>query len=376
MPWFTFKEGPFLQFSAGDLVITSPYREWDESSYSSVQKRARPSNLAAASSMTNYSRETVSNRRGMFAAGTLGARPINLVGSVNASPASYSKTALAARDEAASKLRLHLKDQVWNAATTFGEFGQTLKFFHDATKDLLATYRLARKGDLLGLSEYYRSYDMHGRRRKPVYKRVADRWLQWRYAVRPLLSDLDAVLIEFYRSGAHPRVSRTTGKGAQVQQDSSSWQTSWGMATRGRLGKVECRYTVTYTLNPSVHSWKRLGLTNAVALAWELTPGSFLLDWILPVGQWLNGLDADVGITSESVTFATKYDIHEEIFINGGRSTSDCRSYVRSLTGIPSQPAPVWRVADYDLKSRMADVLALIVQQVPRTGQRPPGLRL
>lgn len=368
MPWSTYKEGPFLQFIAGKELITSPYRAWDEASFSSVQKRKRPAVLSAPSSMTFHSRSSLRNDRGMFAAGTLGSRPINLVGSVSASSSRYSKAEKSATDQAASKLRLRLKDQTWNAATTFGELGETLSFFVGAAKDLRQTYRLAAKGDLLGLSEFYRSYDMHGRRRKPPYKRVADRWLQWRYAVRPLAADLQDVLTEFYRSGATPRVSRSVGRGVEVTNNpnSSSWQTSWGVATLGGTATVTCRYVCTYTLKPALTSWKRLGLLNVPALLWELTPGSFLMDVVLPVGTWLNGLDADVGIEQVSTTKSVKFEIQEELYINGGRSTSTLREYYRLPTEIPSQPLPAWRVSDHDLKNRVADVLALLTQTVKR----------
>jgi hypothetical protein len=35
-----------------------------------------------------------------------------------------------------------------------------------------------------------------------------------------------------------------------------------------------------------------LGLTNPLAVAWELVPYSFVLDWVLPIGDWLSALDA------------------------------------------------------------------------------------
>jgi len=369
MPWSSSKTGPYLTFwvktdSFGNgYFVTSPYREWSEDSYSSVQKRKRPAVLSAPSSQTNYNRSYVRINRGMFYAGSLGGRPIPLVADPSAMSLNFASTEQSARDIAASKLRMHLKDQVWNAATTFGELHKTLEFFVDTAKDLLATYRLARKGDLLGLSEFYRQYDMYGRRRKPPYKRVANRWLQWRYAVRPLAYDLEDILTEFYLSGARPVVSRTVGKGKDTYTKSTTWATGYtGLATRGERAIVEAKYVCTYTLEPSLTSWKRLGLLNVPALLWELTPGSFLFDWVLPIGTWLNGLDADVGVNAVSTTLAVKYDLFDSIYVNGGQSTSTGKVYSRAIGGIPSQPAPVWRTADYDLKNRMVDVLALLTQ--------------
>lgn len=39
-----------------------------------------------------------------------------------------------------------------------------------------------------------------------------------------------------------------------------------------------------------------LGITNPLATAWELIPYSFVLDWVIGVGEYLNNLDALVGI--------------------------------------------------------------------------------
>jgi hypothetical protein len=38
-----------------------------------------------------------------------------------------------------------------------------------------------------------------------------------------------------------------------------------------------------------------LGLTNPLSLAWELTPWSFAIDWLFPVGQYFDNLDAALG---------------------------------------------------------------------------------
>jgi hypothetical protein len=41
----------------------------------------------------------------------------------------------------------------------------------------------------------------------------------------------------------------------------------------------------------------RAGLTNPLAIAWELVPYSFLIDWALPIGNVLEALDATTGLT-------------------------------------------------------------------------------
>lgn len=55
--------------------------------------------------------------------------------------------------------------------------------------------------------------------------------------------------------------------------------------------------TIFYKIeNPLVHLAQQLGLTNPFASAWELIPFSFLIDWVLSVGQALERLSALDGV--------------------------------------------------------------------------------
>lgn len=47
--------------------------------------------------------------------------------------------------------------------------------------------------------------------------------------------------------------------------------------------------------NTFLQAVTNVGLTNPLEVAWELVPFSFVLDWALPIGEWLSVLDADLG---------------------------------------------------------------------------------
>jgi hypothetical protein len=40
----------------------------------------------------------------------------------------------------------------------------------------------------------------------------------------------------------------------------------------------------------------QLGMANPLSLAWELLPYSFVVDWFLPIGQFLSSLDYALGL--------------------------------------------------------------------------------
>jgi hypothetical protein len=73
---------------------------------------------------------------------------------------------------------------------------------------------------------------------------------------------------------------------------------------------VKIRYVVYYQVNyPEMPSYTALGLTNPALLAWELVPFSFVLDWLLPIGDWLSSLDATVGLQFSDGSMSVKKDI-------------------------------------------------------------------
>lgn len=49
--------------------------------------------------------------------------------------------------------------------------------------------------------------------------------------------------------------------------------------------------------NPQLSQLQQLGLTNPALVAWELVPFSFVFDWFISVGQYLQGITALHGVT-------------------------------------------------------------------------------
>jgi hypothetical protein len=57
--------------------------------------------------------------------------------------------------------------------------------------------------------------------------------------------------------------------------------------------RVKARY---YVRNAGMKQLAQIGITNPALLVWELIPYSFVVDWMIPVGDWLSSLDALVGV--------------------------------------------------------------------------------
>jgi hypothetical protein len=114
-----------------------------------------------------------------------------------------------------------------------------------------------------------------------------------------------------------------------------------------------------------------LGLADPLSVAWELTPWSFVVDWFLPVGDYLNArgalrtikLDHIVNSTLsvvEASSFSTTNQNHR--IINGGFRDYLLVKMNRSIEPTISLPLPnVKPLSDALSFKRVANALALLV---------------
>jgi hypothetical protein len=133
------------------------------------------------------------------------------------------------------------------------------------------------------------------------YKNVPGRYLEWCYGVTPLLQDIDGSMQKIAEAQNLHRPLRLKVVGV-VQEEELDFLLSYIWTSSSITSpKVEwrCRRTklVRYSLCYDVPNWvlkdvSELGLSNPLLTLYELVPYSFVLDWVIPVGDWLNALDA------------------------------------------------------------------------------------
>lgn len=61
--------------------------------------------------------------------------------------------------------------------------------------------------------------------------------------------------------------------------------------------------------NANLAEFSSLGLINPLEIIWELVPYSFVVDWFLPVGNWLSSMTADAGFTFQGGSLSRKTDV-------------------------------------------------------------------
>jgi hypothetical protein len=138
-----------------------------------------------------------------------------------------------------------------------------------------------KRGNVAGA---FRELGVPARRSKPLKaKDVSGRWLEMQYGWRPLVD-------QAYEAGnalaavTGPRVLRYKANLAKTKEKDLS------ISPPGFSSMFLCsvRVQILAELSEDISIARSLGLTNPLAVAWEVVPYSFVVDWFLPVGSYLS----------------------------------------------------------------------------------------
>lgn len=144
-----------------------------------------------------------------------------------------------------------------------------------------------------------------GLRSSAFGKGLAAVYLTYMYGIRPLMQDIWEILkgLEFTAKTMPAKVIRSRVLDTSFTTASWSGRTS----TKWLEGKLErgIHNEVTYRIiNPGVFDASRYGLTSPLSLAWELVTLSFVADWFIGLGAFLNGIEQPLGV-QQSTYFET-----------------------------------------------------------------------
>lgn len=161
---------------------------------------------------------------------------------------------------------------------------------------------------------------------KPGNIRPAQAWLEMQYGWKPLLSDVyEAVEGSFRPESIYISSSAT-------ETESFSYNSDKNNATFIEAGcnfktRVNICAKVTVADRP-VSNMGQLGLLNPALLAWELLPYSFVVDWFIPIGGYLEAQTATAGlvVSDGSVTTTRSYDMRVQRVL-GRNYPSDYTSF-------------------------------------------------
>lgn len=184
-----------------------------------------------------------------------------------------------------------------NLAMLFIERKEALNMVASRAMQLYKAYRELRKGRfqkfLRALQIRPKARDKHRRWSRP--KDAASVWLEYWFGWAPTISDIGGVidiLQSPYRSGkkvvGSARSYVTLEGNAGMGTSTRKWQGQ---------GYVGARYQAYIEVeNPNLFRANQLGFINPALVVWELIPFSFIVDWFIPVGDFLSSFTDFVGL--------------------------------------------------------------------------------
>lgn len=211
------------------------------------------------------------------------------------------------RNLALIRARANLKGTDINLGVAWAEINRTADLVGSTTTRIAKSFRFLRRGQVRRAMS---TLGITSKRHEPRGNSVPSKWLELQYGWKPLVSDVYGACDAL--SKRHKDDWRVTAKGRATANATYSKTRQLDWAATGKHGgisvaRIERSAFVRIDALPSneaLISLASLGVTNPLLIAWELVPFSFVADWFVPVGSWLEGLDVmlgyDMAYTSDS----------------------------------------------------------------------------
>lgn len=235
------------------------------------------------------------NRYGTWRQFIVGEYP---VGSVNELPAVPSFDG-GLESRAIVKALSRLKEQSVNLAVAFAERAETTELLVGTLHGLAKAARSLRQGNLAGVMK---GLGLRGSTKMPRGQNFHQKWLELQYGWQPLYSDVFGAVQALHAADQNDKQRYAATVKAQVQNNGSINRSG----THESQPTVKCTSAVQwmegasvslsyYLRNPLIASLASLGITNPIEVLWERVPFSFVVDWFLPIGNYLSSMDAAYG---------------------------------------------------------------------------------
>lgn len=295
---------------------------------------------------------------------------------------------------ATGKLLNRMRGEGSNIANMFAERKQTVKSIENLFNTIVYTARdLKRKNVSSAIRRLFGDALSEVGKRKLARKLkgqdIANQWLSLQYGWLPLCSDIyGLVMKQHQREKTRPRTFRVSKELTQMSNSSG-----WGSSVSTGDGKVHGVFRTSSRVSYMIRAFPdavlaepaALGVTNPLVVAWEVTPWSFVVDWFLPIGDYLDQLTASHGwiFYDGAKSVLTKVDAVSvwswfNAYTSGGWDYTNAEGYEASgsyarfqrgtLTGFPSPKIP--RFKNPLTLGHLANAVALSAQLFGK--KRPP----
>lgn len=247
-------------------------------------------------------------------------------------PAEFSVIVNRLKAKGYDSLREKAKSQEINLLNAIGERRQTMSMLADTISRLASAISSARRGNLLKAA----------RKLFPTNsKELANDVLLINFGVKPFLSDIEGAAKHLARRQSQSPTSVIKAANKEVVRDVQMYTASNSILSRKLYVSKETEITVRHVMEIKIDDGttfeaNQLGLLNIPSTLWELTPWSFAIDWLIPIGDFLNKVDAFAGlsITRYHITTVIKQKVTVTCVHDGTVGAIGYQCYTSGTTGV------------------------------------------
>lgn len=277
-----------------------------------------------------------------------------------------------------TKLYAKCKNQSVNLAVALAEYKQTAATFVDLLSRVGRALLQMKRLQLVRAAQILFP-------RGP--KDLANDWLVLQYGIKPLLSDIDgaAKYLAMPEPKTYDIIVRKKVVIPKTYIDSRNPRhygpvfCKTDVYTEGHVETViKVRVKIKASFQGIDRDLSRLGFENLNSVAWETIPFSFIADWVIPIGSYLNDTDAFNGleiVSSHKTVFMKETITYLRTFGGGANPGTVGYSTTAGVTGFQTERVSCVRDKDFtvppipfpDFKnpfstSHLQNALALFVQ--------------
>lgn len=262
-------------------------------------------------------------------------------------------------DTCVREFYLEVADLKVNLAASLAQYNQTIDLVANKANQLAHAAKQLKRGNFYGVCD-----TLGIKRRSDLPGTFSKSWLELTYGWMPLLDDIHGALrlvgdrplrrfVEVRKRSTDTVV--LSGHNGDFPHDGTCFITDW----------VTSKALITVTDN-NLQTLQQAGITNPALLAWELLPWSFVVDWIYPIGDWLQARTAMQGVTVSQYSLTRTREINVQVDLKAPGYIKPAQFYgyekrKQRSTVLPDLPSPVIQVPSTSLK-RLTTATALLAQ--------------